>query len=476
MKILLINPPLENLLTVGETAFTGKRGFFPSLGLLYVASYCARHTEHQVNVIDASLENYGYPELSNALQQQEYDVIGISTLTFSLFDSIKTTKLVKEIHPGVIIVWGGIHVTLYPEESINLKEVDFAVQGEGEITFVELLANLNNRKKLREVPGLLFKEDGNIINTGIRPPLDNLDILPFPARQLTPYHRFYSVYRKTLATTILSSRGCPFKCLFCIRSRYHSKLRQRSPHNVIEEIKSVVAQGIEEFHFYDDTFTLNRKHVLQFCRLIRKENLHVTWSIMTRVDMIDSEMLQEMKQAGCFRIRYGVESGNDSILEILRKGTTVAQIRNAFNITKKAGIETVAYFIIGSPGEKLNHLRDTLALARELNADFTNFSIMTVYPGTELYQRALANKIIDRDLWREYAIKPDRDFQLPLWEENFTRKELLKIQAKAYRIVYLRPQYIIRKFGRITSWKSIRELAHQGLRLVKFWAGPGRKG
>lgn len=469
MKVLLINPPLENLLTVGVPPLVEKRGFYPSMGILYVAAYIAQNTDHTVDVLDAPLEGIRYDKLEQIIREKEPDIVGISTLTFSLIDSVKTAKIVKKVSKTIPVVFGGIHVSLFPIETISLEDVDYAIIGEGEITFAELVDNIKNPERLKTIKGLLFKENGRIINTGPRSPVENLDMLPFPARRLTPFKNFYSLNKKTLATTMITSRGCPYNCLFCIRPRLGRKIRNRSPQNVINELKECIDMGIGEFFIYDDIFTYNRRRVLDICNMIIDEELKIEWSVMTRVDRVDREIIRKMKRAGCTRIRYGIESGTTEILKVLRKGITLEQVRKAFRITKAEGISTVAYFMIGAPTETKQQIMETIRMARELNATFTNFSIVTLYPGTDLYSLGLSSGILKSDCWREFAKNLKPSFQLPLWEENFTRSELFKIQSDAYRSVFFRPNYIVQKFSKISTWKGLRESTRLGFKLIKSW-------
>jgi len=469
MKILLIHPPLENLLTVGIPSLVEKRGFNPSMGILYVAAYSAQNTDHIVDVLDAPLEGVGYDKLEQIIREREPDIVGISTLTFSLIDSVKTARIVKKVSKSIPVVFGGIHVSLFPIETISLEEVDYAVVGEGEITFAELIENIGNTERLKTVKGLLFKENGRIIDTGPRPLIEDLDRLPFPARRLTSFQNFYSLNKKTLATTMITSRGCPYNCLFCIRPRFGRKFRSRSPQNVVSELKECLSMGIGEFFIYDDIFTISRQRVLDICDKIIDEGLEVEWSVMTRVDRIDREMIKKMKRAGCTRIRYGIESGTTEILKVLRKGITLEQVREAFRITKAEGISTVAYFMIGAPTETKQQIMETIRMARELNAAYTNFSIVTLYPGTDLYSLGLKRGILERDCWRHFSKNPRPNFQLPLWEEKFTRHELIKIQSSAYSSVYFRPSYIARKLSKISTWKGLREIIRLGFKLIRSW-------
>jgi radical SAM superfamily enzyme YgiQ (UPF0313 family) len=188
---------------------------------------------------------------------------------------------------------------------------------------------------------------------------------------------------------------------------------------------------------------------------------------MTRVDMVDQELLRKMKKAGCTRIRYGVESGTEEILRILRKNITLDQVRKAFKMTKEEGISTVAYFMIGAPTETKEQIDETIRLAKELKADLTCFSIVTLNPGTRIYTQALEHDLLEKDCWREFAKDPNPDFQPPLWEELFSRQELVGMQADAYKKILLSPNYIARKMLSVTSWKGFKEIIRMGIKMLR---------
>ena len=216
MKILLINPPSENeLIGNNPSIIEEERGYNPPLGILYIAGYLEKHTNFDVEVLDTQAEEIGYDRLKDVIRAKLPDVIGITAMTFTLIDVIKVINLIKSIRPEIKVVLGGPHVHIYPEETINIPGVDFLVLGEGEVTFKELVENIDNPARLRSIPGLVFKENGRVINTGARPLNENLDSLPFPARHLTPVQKYSSLMaRRSPITTMFTSRGCPYRCTF----------------------------------------------------------------------------------------------------------------------------------------------------------------------------------------------------------------------------------------------------------------------
>ncbi|MCX7973941.1 MAG: B12-binding domain-containing radical SAM protein [Candidatus Aminicenantes bacterium] len=460
MRILLINPPRWNELVGKNPAIIEKhRGFNPPLGLLYLAASIKKNTSHEIEVLDAQPLQWTYRELETYLKGKTYDLVGISVMTFTLIDAFKTVRVVKRAIPEAKIVLGGAHVHLFPEETKNLEGVDFAFMGEAEFSFIKFLSCFENgQKSFENVPGLVFNDNqGKIIKNNIEI-IRNLDEVPLPERSLVGIKNYSSLLsRGNLCTTVITSRGCPFHCTFCDRplSPITSIFRYRSAKNVVEEIRECMEYGIKDFLFYDDTFTVNRDRVLAICEEILRHNLKIRWDVRTRVDLVDEEILRMMKRAGCVAIHYGVESGNDDILKILQKGFTVKKVKETFALTKKIGLETLAYFMIGLPSENLKHIQDTFDLAKELRPDYTHFTIFSPYPGTKLYFLGMEKGIIKRDIWREFARDPNKEFRVPVWEENFSRDELYEIIVKFYKKFYLRPRYL---FSRLIKTRSVDEL------------------
>lgn len=464
MKILLVNPPRWNELVGKNPSIIEKhRGFNPPLGLLYLASSIKKYTQYEIDIIDTQPHEWTYMQLEHYLKDKSYDIVGISVMTFTLIDAFETVRLIKKVMPDAKVILGGTHIHLFPEETINLEGVDFCIMGEAEFSLIKFLSCLYEKNSdFERVPGLVFKErHGEIKKNGIEI-IRNLDDIPFPDRGLLGISNYNSLLsRGSLCTTIISSRGCPFQCSFCDRplSPITSIFRYRSAKNVVEEIAECVALGIRDFLFYDDTFTVNKERVMGICEEIIKNKLKIRWDIRTRVDLVDEKILRMMKRAGCVAIHYGVESGNDKILKVLQKGFTVKKVKETFALTKKVGIETLAYFMIGLPSETINEIQDTFDLAKELQPDYCHFTIFSPYPGTKLYNLGLEKGIIKKDIWREFAKNPNKGFRVPVWEENFLREELYEIIVKFYKKFYLRPRYL---FSRLVKTRSLGELIKKG--------------
>jgi len=468
MKVLLIAPSEDDVLPEPETSnIRENSGCYPPLGLLYVASYLRKNSNHDVSIIDAHLPEITYQELEKRIREINPQVIGIQSTTFTLKDTLKTVKLVKSINKDIHINIGGPHVSIYPKETLSFPEVDSLTIGEGEATFTELVNALENQKDLKTVKGIAFKREGELITNEPREFVENLDDLPFPARDLLPIKDYYSgISRSKFLTTFLSSRGCPYNCLFCFKKG--EAFRERSAKNVIDEIKECMKMGISEFEFFDDTFTVNPKRVIEICDMIIDEKLKITWAIRARINTVNLEMLKKLKAAGCVRINYGVEAGTQEILNLIRKGITIEQTKEVFRLTKKVGITTLAYFMIGHPTETKEHIMETIRFAKSLKPDFCAFSIATPYPDTGMYQMGFDKGIYKEDYWKRFAENPLDEFRPKVWTENFTESELLDLLELAYKKFYLTPGYVIKTMLKMRSFSELGKNIKIAMNLIKF--------
>ncbi|MFH1225935.1 MAG: radical SAM protein [bacterium] len=473
MKILLINPPRLNEIRADNPSFIDEeRGFNPPLGLLYLSGYLREKADWPVEVIDAQAEELAYDAKFKARIPTDDDlVVGITAMTFTMIDVVKTIGLLKEVagEKGIKmkIVLGGPHPTIYPKETINLPGVDYAIIGEGEITFLELCRKISQNEEPLGVKGVVFKQKGEIVNNGWREFVEQLDQLPFPARELVDINKYNSILSGgKIITTMITSRGCPFQCAFCDRPHLGKKFRYRSAQNVVAEMAVCQKLGIGEILVYDDTFTVNRQRVIDICEEIKKRSLKIDWDIRARVDTVDEEILKKLKSAGCRRIHFGVEAGTDKILKVLKKGINIEQVKKIFKLCRRLKIKTLAYFMIGSPTETKEDIKASNQLARELKPDFIHATILTPYPATALYYQALEEGIIKNDYWRVFAQNPLAGVETCYWEKNFTRQELFDLLEKFYHQFYSRPSYIAKQLFSVRSWRDFLAKSKMGLKIL----------
>lgn len=469
MKILLINPPFTYTISSCQPKILEEGiEYLPPLGLMYIGGYLREKTGHNIEILDCQVENIDYDNLEKEIKKRSPDIVGITVMTFTLIDAIKTAGIAKKINSKIKTILGGPHVNIYPEETMRIKEIDFLVFGEGEEPVRELIDNINNIQALYNVKGIVFRDGEKIINTGPRELVKDLDKIPFPARDMTPIEKYSSVLAKNPPiTTMFTSRGCPYKCLFCDRPHLGKIFRAHSAEYVIKEIKECKKLGINEIMVYDDTFTIDRQRVVDICNMIIKENLEINWDIRARVNTVDEELLNLMAKAGCKRIHYGVEAGTQKILNVLRKGITLEMVEKAFDLTKKAGIQTLGYFMIGSPEETEEDIKETIKFIKKISPDYIHVSVTTPFPATDLYARALQENVIKNDVWKEFSKNPTPDFVPPIWNKELSREQLFSLLKKIYKNFYFRPIYIAKRLLQLKSGKELKNKAMAAFRLLR---------
>jgi anaerobic magnesium-protoporphyrin IX monomethyl ester cyclase len=459
MIILLIQPP--------SRIRQREELVVPPLGLAYLAS-TLRREGHRVKILDAFALGMSWAEFEAEIKKQKPDLIGMGGMTPTIDNTLRAAKICRP-HTRTLVV-GGPHVSVHREEFFrDCPEADFGVMGEGEVAFAGLVKRLEEGKDPWEVPGLVGPERAN-------PPanfIEGLDSIPFPSRHLLPNQAYrYALWPGKKITTLITSRGCPYQCIFCDKSTFGSKWRARSAQNVLEEIEQIVRDlKIKSIIIYDDLFTLSKQRVVQICQGILDRGLQIEWKCEGRVDRVDEEMLRWMRKAGCTLIAYGVESGNQEGLEYLRKKTTLAQIRRAFELTHKAGLRPMAYFILGIPVETFEGGLKTIEFAKELKPEYAQFSILSPYKGTDLYAEAKA-----KGWYREVdANNPfDKDQKRPVvLSENWSEEQLREILKKAHRRFYFRGGYILNRLRGIRSFQGIRSLGGVGWGLLRWYFSRG---
>jgi radical SAM superfamily enzyme YgiQ (UPF0313 family) len=430
----------------------------PPLGICYLAAMLEKEG-YDVNIIDAEAERLTIDALVKKVEDLKPSMIGLTCTTPMVASVKRTAEALKNILPDSKIVVGGPHVTAVPEDLLKEKYIDIAVIGEAEYTIVELTKHIEGNKSLKGCKGIAFKEDGKVIMTEPRPLIENLDELPFPARHLLKIDKYKHatiVERKTKRnyTNIMSSRGCPFRCIFCgSRTTFGGVARFRDPKLVVDEIEECYNKyDIGMFGFSDDTLTLKKEHIIEICNEIIKRKLDIAWFAQARVSTVDKEMLELMKKAGCEAVHYGYESGSQEILNNIKKGITLQQAIDATKITKEVGIKIHGYFMIGNPGETAETVKQTIDFAKELDPDTAQFTIATPFPGTELYD-IFSSQNHDLKEFKDYRWYNDVVF-VP---KDMTKEQLLKLHKKAYKEFYLRPRYIIRSIKRLKSLTSIKQ-------------------
>jgi len=469
MKILLINPSLLQA-TTGQYKKTleKERGIYPPIGLAYIAAILEKN-EHQVKIIDCDAEeNYG-EKIKETLEVFKPEIVGFYAMTWNFALANKMAGEIKKDYSGIITVLGGPNVTTMPEVSLSFDNFDFGLMGEGEETVIELFKKIENKINIdfEKILGLVYKKEGRIIVNPPRPLIQNLDSIPFPARHLLSMEKYSDIFTKNQRfSTIFATRGCPFNCTFCDRkNRMGRNWRFRSPQNIVQEIRQVIDEyGIREFMFFDDNLIVDKTWAYQLMAEIKK--LGIIWECRERVDMVDEPMLRAMKEAGCYRIRFGFESGSDEVLNTLKKGITRQQSLACARLCKKIGIEIFGYFIIGAPGETPQTIEQTIDLALKINPSFALFSKMILIPGSEIFEYALASGQITKDYWEKFIRGEEMNGAPSLTKEKLSEKEIAGYVQEANKRFYFRFRFMAAKILEIKSFDHLVRQIKMGLALV----------
>ncbi len=426
IKILLVNPYWKKLYNIYYDRGVTKR--HQPLGLLYIASYLLSHGDYDIKVID---ENNKKAELEKTIRQTSPDIVGLCSTT-PLFPEVKTiAHRVKKINKNIAVVVGGAHVSAVPEKSLlECEDIDFIVRGEGEKTMQELTQAIIKNKKFSNINNITFRKGNKIVSTPDQPLFSNLDMLPFPDRSLIDMKPYNSI-------SIMMSRGCPFNCTYCY-PLFGKKVRFRDPANVAKEMEDIVRQyNKHHFNFVDETFTINKGQVYKLCDEIinRGLNKKIRWTCTTRVDCVDHDLLLKMKESGCELISFGVESGNAKILEATNKGISLEQAFNTFRLCKKVGMPTLAFFMLGHPGETEETITETINVAMKIDPLIAEFSYITPFPGTMLSNKVKSEK--PNTDWGQYSYCTSAQLQ------HIPEDELIRYHRKAFFKFYMRPKKII---------------------------------
>lgn len=431
------------------------------LGLAYIAAVL-EEAGHKVRIMDCIAEKIDQNTFRKEIEKSGTDFVGITALTPMISKTYDAVRIINEACPDIPVSIGGPHVgamiNINRHEQIfeNNCHIDIAIYGEGEYTMLDIVERMKKGKSIEDVEGTIVNKDGRIILNEPRKAIEHLDELPFPARHLLPegvYIPTPSSYKKLPVKSMISSRGCPFQCIFCDKSVFGSKVRFRSPENVVDEMELLVDKyKANEIRFWDDNFTLKEDQVEKICNEIKNRGVDVIWSCFGRVNTVNAEMLKNMKRSGCWQIDYGVESGNNDVLRFIKKGFTKEQVVNTFRLTREAGINIRAFFILGLPTETVDTVKETIEFSKVCDPDMAVFYLPQAYPGTELFEIAIKENALRTKDWSRYLIAADEPTYT---NSNIGVEKIQELHRKAFREFYLRPKTILRFFIKMRSISDI---------------------
>jgi len=407
----------------------GMAGRLPPLGLAYVAAVLEKNG-FQVEIYDNYLLERPIEEVKSEIKKRSPEIVGITCNSLSYERSVEMAKAVKEASPSSHVVVGGPHASYMPQTLLQHPEIDYVVIGEGEQAMLQLASSIKKSEEatvVARIPGVACKINGEMIKTAPQF-ISNLDEIPFPARHLLPmrmYNRELSYLSMKPVDTMSVHRGCPYRCAYCeTRELWGSACRAFSPQRVIDEIQHMTeTYGTKGIYFVGDNFTINKKRTSELCRLIKSNKIDSKWTCETRADLINKELLTEMKSAGCQTIFFGVESGSPRIQQKLNKGVDLQEVVKAFELCRQVGVQTVTSFMLGIPGETVEDMNETFRFSQKLKADWCQFNIYIACPGSQLY-----DEVISKDLYDEMC-----GYLARVKTDQFGYDMLVKIQREFQR-------------------------------------------
>ena len=461
MKFLFIYPA-SGKFEIASKKYISSGPHLPPLGILYLAEMLEING-HDVEVLDCNAEDIGEDKIKEKILSSDAIGMTIYTEPTALNNSIMLSNLIKGCDPDIPLLIGGPHCSLHPEHSLLNHHADICVRGEGELIITPLAETIEGKRKLSTIPGIYYKERNKIKKNKPANQIDDLDALPFPARHLVDKYEYGFMLGVKIAkgklTSVLTSRGCPYRCRFCGMRYLLPRYKRRSINNITKEIEEVINAGYTTLSFVDDNFLHKKEEaekIMDF--IIQKEmNVHL-WIEEARVDSADRRLYQKMRDAGVEIINFGIESGNQDVLDFYNKRITLSQIRKAVHLSKEMGFFVNASFILGAPIETKKHIKNTIKFAKSIPLDSVIFYNLEYGYGSPLWDEAVEEGKIQPD---EYSVKADSKRGLG----NFTEKELIDYNMNAYKSYYFNPRLWKRELFYAFAKKDFRFLK-LGLRML----------
>ncbi len=435
----------------------------PPLDLAYMSAVL-EEDNHKCWIKDYPVENGDWKAVEDDIRSLAPTMLIIYTTITSVKDDLKACRIAKEINPDIITIAKGGDTTIMPFERLEMcEDLDIALVGEPEITILDIARN----KDLKDVEGICYRKNGKIYKNSKRPFLETPDSLPFPTRHLLDQSKYIRPDTGEIQTTIQSSRGCPAKCIYCLsRVVAGNSLRLRSPGNVVDELEHCVRDyNIRNFFFRADTFTWDREWVISVCKEIISRRLDIQWVANSRANTVDDDRLIWMKKAGCWLVSFGIESGNQYILDMTQKGITLEQSREALRLAKKHGLKTFLTYLIGMPWDTRETIMQTFDFARELDGDFFEVILPFPFPGTRYYEIAKKDYLI---LEGAYDHTYDH-FNSVVRTYHLSADELTKLKKKSFWYLYARPHYIKKILCHCNSPKVFMNYLSYGCSKIKSY-------
>lgn len=430
----------------------------PPVGLAYLAGVL-KSLGIQTETLMSDASGLNADQTIALILEKKPDILACSVATPAFNNTVKIITDVKRVLKDIQVIAGGPHATLFAEDMIS-HGTDIVVRGEGEQTINEVIGYFKGKIDITDIDGISYQHNNHIVHNQDRMPIKDLDLIPFPAWEVFPIQKYESVFKKArLSLPVVTSRGCPGKCTFCYKGIFGSRFRIRSPQNIIKEIIHLINNfNIEEFSIIDDCFTIIAKRAIEFCDLLMNKNIHIAWSLPAgiRVDTVSEELLIKLKESGCYRVGFGIETGNSMIMKSIKKGITLKQVTRAISMCKKIGLESTGNFMVGNLGETVETVNDTIRYAIKLDPDYAQFTRAIPFPGSSMYKTLLAqNKIISNN-WDDYDyLSTEKEIFI---HDHLSHETIQKKMKESYRKFYMRPAFIIREIRKRLSKEGLRKL------------------
>jgi anaerobic magnesium-protoporphyrin IX monomethyl ester cyclase len=454
MRIYLVYPPISK-----EERYSSELGNSGGhqipLGVFYLAAYL-RQYGHQVDVVDGEVQKLTAEDIVRRIIAFEADIVGVSSTTVAFHRSVEVAHALKAANPKIPIVIGGPHVSSNTEHAMHIAEFDYGVLNEGEVTLLELVSCIERGERPEQVLGIAWRRDGKLVVNPHRPPIEDLDSLPFPAYDLIPDISVYNPpplnYKRIPVANVITSRGCPNLCTFCDRSVFGTKLRQRSAANIAAEIEMLYTMyGIREIAFVDDTFTIGKKRITELFGLLGEKGIRFPWTCMSRINTVNYDVLKFMRDNGVWRIAFGIESGDEEILRVIHKDIKLADVSKVIGWCHTLGIKTSGFFIVGHPGETIETIDKTIRFALSIPLDGIIATINTPIPGSTQYAEADRFGTLDQTNWSLF------NYWRPVFvPKGLTPEILLEKHREFYRRVYFRTRIVWQYFLSFFSSGGLR--------------------
>lgn len=479
MKVMVLNPPSRHSKNVIRDLFygcwcKGKRiaaARFPPSTLLYIVTVL-QNEGHKVTLLDTQADDKDLEDVKSIVQGQKPEAIIIPTSTMTFREDAETMRELKDLVDTTTLAFGS-HTTFLPKASLGQGGFDYIVMREPEYIIRDFINSMDKGRDYRKTKGIGFRRGREIVINPPYPFIQNLDELPIPDRKpILKYSYFNPLVKKLPWTTAITSRGCPGRCTFCTSPGFYGNTwRARSPENVVHEMEELSKLGYKEIFFRDETFTANPKRTQEICSLIRERAIDMEWICSARVGTVNKEIMKEMRKAGCHMLRFGVESGDQRILDNINKGIKIDLTRKTFKWANDIGMETHAHTMIGCTGETRETIQKTIKFLKEIDPTTLTMGIFTPYPGTKIFEEV---KKVAPEIEDGSECDLSRLHQTGFYNYVFTElsdRELGRALQKAYRSFYLRPGYILKRLRGIKSLDEFRRVVSAGLEVMSFSFG-----